>query len=130
MITVTLPWPPAALNPNAAKRLHWGKRATLAKRYKRDCGWACAAAGVRSLATSRPLLIGLTFHAPNRQRRDIDNMLASIKAGLDALSTALGVDDSLFDITLSRGNPVAGGSVVVRVSDVQSSTLPDSPSVS
>lgn len=114
MIEITLPWPPSKLNPNAARRLHWGKRAGAAKRYRRDCGWACVAAGVRVIAADRAT-VAITFRPPDRQRRDLDNMLAAIKPGLDAVSTAVGIDDSLFDLTLARGEPVAGGAVIVRV---------------
>lgn len=114
MIEIELPWPSPKLNPNAARRLHWGKRAAVAKRYKRDCGWACKAAGVRPAGFARAA-VAVTFHPPDRQRRDLDNMLASIKAGLDAVSAAVGIDDSLFDLSLSRGTPRTGGAVVVRI---------------
>ena len=114
MIEVTLPWPPPRLNPNA--RTHWGKRARAAKRYKLDCGWACRAAGVRPLAVARAA-VAVTFHPPDKQRRDLDNMLAAIKAGLDAISAAIGVDDSLFELAVARGEPRTGGEVVVRVTE-------------
>jgi crossover junction endodeoxyribonuclease RusA len=113
-LTITLPWPPSGLNPNNAKGSHWGKRAKLAKRYKRDCGWACVAARVRKLGYDRAVL-AITFHPPDGARRDIDNMLAAIKAGLDAVSTAIGIDDSRFDLRLARGEPTDGGSVVIAV---------------
>lgn len=114
MIEVTLPWPSPKLNPNKARRLHWGKRASTAKRYKQDCGWACKAAGLRPVAFTHAA-VTITFHPPDAQRRDIDNMLAAIKAGLDAVSAAVGIDDSLFDLNLTRGKPVVGGAVVVRI---------------
>lgn len=116
MIEVTLPWPSPKLNPNAARRLHWGKRARAAKSYKRDCGWVCAAARVRPVTFARAA-VAITFFPPDAQRRDLDNMLASIKAGLDAVSTAMGLDDSLFDLTLSRGAPRPGGAVLLRITD-------------
>jgi crossover junction endodeoxyribonuclease RusA len=114
MIEVTLPWPPAKLNPNRSKGLHWGKRASTAKRYKRDCGWACVAAGLRPVAFTHAA-VSVTFCPPDPQRRDLDNMLASIKAGLDAISAAVAIDDSLFELSLARGAPVAGGAVIVRI---------------
>lgn len=114
MITITLPWPPPKLNPNA--RVHWSKRAKATKRYKLDSGWACKAAGARPLPITRAA-IAVTFHPPDAQRRDLDNMLAAIKAGLDAVSAAIGVDDSHFHLTLSRGAPRAGGEVIVHVTD-------------
>lgn len=38
----------------------------------------------------------LTFFAPNKIRRDLDNLLAAMKPSLDGMAQALGVDDSLF----------------------------------
>lgn len=122
MIEVTLPWTPPKLNPNNAKGLHWGTRAKAAKRYKRDCGWSCVAAGVRPAGFTRAA-VAITFHAPDAQRRDLDNMLAAIKAGLDAISAALRIDDSHFDLSLSRGEPRAGGAVVVRIVDAERASV-------
>ncbi len=118
MITITLPWPSPKLNPNA--RIHWGKRAKASKRYKLDCGWACKAAGVRPLAIKRAA-VAVTFHPPDKQRRDLDNMVASIKAGLDAVSAAVGVDDSRFELILARGEPRPGGAVIVHICDASAS---------
>lgn len=124
MIEVTLPWPSPKLNPNTARRLHWGKRASLAKRYKRDCGWACVAAGVRPAGFAHAK-VAVTFHPPDAQRRDLDNMLAAIKAGLDAVSAALRIDDSLFDLSLSRGAPRPGGAVVLRIVAAEPPSAPN-----
>lgn len=114
MMQVTLPWPSPKLNPNQARGQHWGKRAKLSKRYKTDCGWACKAAGLRPLSAARAA-VSITFHPPDATRRDLDNMLAAIKSGLDAVSAAVAVDDSLFELTLARGAPVAGGAVVITI---------------
>ncbi len=38
-------------------------------------------------------------------------MLASIKAAIDAVAEAIGIDDSKFNIELCRGLPVKGGNV-------------------
>lgn len=116
-IEVTLPWPSPKLNPNQARRLHWGKRASHAKRYRTDCGWACKAAGLRPASFARAA-VSVTFCPPDAQRRDIDNMLAAIKSGLDAVSAAVGIDDSLFELSLARGKPTAGGAVIVRIAPI------------
>ena len=50
-----------------------------------------------------PLDLDITFHPPDNRRRDLDNMLASIKSGLDGISDALGVDDSTWTLTIRRG---------------------------
>lgn len=115
--SVTLPWPPSGLGPNRARGLHWGKRAKLGKRYKRDCGLCCMEAGLRRVK-ARGASLTITFNPPDRQRRDLDNLLASIKHGLDAVSEAIGVDDSLFSIRISKGEPVNGGAVLVEIGEV------------
>ena len=62
------------------------------------------------------LALVVTFHAPDKRRRDLDNLLASMKADFDGLSQALGVDDQLFNpLTLRRGEQVKGGAVVLEV---------------
>jgi hypothetical protein len=43
-------------------------------------------------------------------------MLASIKSGLDGIASAIGVDDSKWEIKISRGDIIKGGAVVVEVS--------------
>ncbi|SOE49110.1 hypothetical protein ODI_R1848 [Orrella dioscoreae] len=48
--------------------------------------------------------VTLTFVAPDRRRRDIDNLLACMKSQMDGIAIALGVDDSQFrPITLDDG---------------------------
>lgn len=99
---VSLPWPSADLSPNARSRTwHKGHRARAA--YKRLCGSECIAQGVRKVTADR-LSVTLTFHPPVKRNHDADNLIARMKAGLDALSAALGVDDSRFDL----GAPVIG----------------------
>lgn len=59
--------------------------------------------------------VKVIFYPPNKRRRDMDNMLASIKAALDAVSEAWGVDDSRFRLTLEVACVVKGGSVLLEV---------------
>ena len=42
-------------------------------------------------------------------------MLASIKSGLDGISQAIGVDDSKWSLTITKGDPIKGGQVVVDI---------------
>jgi crossover junction endodeoxyribonuclease RusA len=61
------------------------------------------------------LRVSLDFRPPDRRRRDLDNLLASMKAGLDGLADALGVDDSRWRLAIEMGEPAAGGCVCVTV---------------
>ena len=112
MMQVTLPWPPAALKPNA--RGHWAIKARAAKSHKQACQVLCMSQGIRALGWPA-MAVTLEFCPPSARRGDLDNMLAAMKAGLDGLSIASGVDDSLWHLTLKRGAPVKDGAVIVTI---------------
>ena len=103
---VDLPWYPRELSPNA--REHWTVSARKKKEYKIAC-WA-----LTKEAISNPQLpdgkINLTieFFPPSRRHYDLDNCLASIKAGLDGVALALGVNDKRFNLTLAMRDEVRG----------------------
>lgn len=97
---ICLPWPNKRLSPNA--RVHRMEKARLVSRYKAECGWTMKEHGIRPIDAAA-LNVRITFHEPDNRVRDMDNMLASIKAGLDAVSIAIGVDDSKWTLTLVRG---------------------------
>lgn len=115
MITVSLPWPDNKLSPNA--RVH---HFALARAKAKAKSAANILAFLAYREIGRPHIIGavdvsITFNPPDNRRRDIDNMLASNKAALDGVSAAIGVDDSRWDLRLSRGDVVKGGMVVVQI---------------
>ena len=105
---VILPWPPKELSPNA--RVHFRKKAAAVKTYKLDAYFSACAAG-RQAGSS----VSITFNPPDNRRRDLDNMLASIKSGLDGIAAAIGVDDSKWSLTIRKGEVVKGGQVTVEV---------------
>lgn len=113
---VFLPWPPADLKPNA--RANWAKKARAVRAHRGDCHMLCLAAGIRNLGWEA-MLVSMTFCPPSRRGGDLDNMLAAMKAGLDGLACASGVDDAHWSITIARGEPVKGGAVHVVVSRPQ-----------
>lgn len=111
-MNVTLPWPPAAMKPNA--RAHWAIKARAAKSHKHACQVICMGQGIRALGWPA-MAVTLEFCPPTARRADLDNMLSAMKAGLDGLSAASGVDDSMWHLTIRRGSPVKGGAVNVTV---------------
>lgn len=111
---IRLPWPPSALSPNS--RVHWSRKAKSAAKYRRDCTIISQGAGCRALAWGG-LSVSVNFLPPDNRARDTDNMLASIKSGLDGIADATGVDDSRWNYRLERGAPIKGGCVVVTVSE-------------
>lgn len=58
--------------------------------------------------------VHLVFVPPDRRNRDADNMLASMKAGLDGMADAMKVDDSKFKVTIDVSDDI-GGMVKVTV---------------
>lgn len=113
-ITITLPWPPAELSPNA--RLHWAKLAKAKKAYKAACMWQAKSQGLTAAKADR-LHLHLVFHKPSRRAMDLDNALARMKAGLDGLSEILNVDDSQWTLSIEFAAEI-GGMVKVNVREV------------
>jgi crossover junction endodeoxyribonuclease RusA len=82
------------------------------KAYRKDCGWLAHHAEIE-VPEEGAISLRLVFRAPDKRARDLDNMLASVKAGLDGLADALHVNDQRFTLTLERGEPHKGGLVEV-----------------
>ena len=95
MLTIALPWPPKELSPNARK--HWRGLAKAKKAYRDACR-------VETLLQCRPgylrlperIHLTMDFVPPDRRKRDRDNLVASMKSGLDGLADALGINDNRF----------------------------------
>jgi crossover junction endodeoxyribonuclease RusA len=113
MMQVLLPWPPSALSPNA-RHGHWASLARARRAYRAACAWQAKAQGVGSLPADARPLVSITFVPPDRRARDRDNMLASIKAGLDGLADVLRCDDSRWRLRIEVA-PEVGGFVRVEV---------------
>jgi crossover junction endodeoxyribonuclease RusA len=116
-VSVTLPYPPTALRPNAGNQGNWYKRSSAKKSYKEECY-------LLALATKdRPEQVGfyhtkITFCPPDNRSRDLDNALASFKAGIDGTMEAWGMNDKfLRPITLDFGPVTKGGSVIFSIED-------------
>ncbi len=94
-ITVCLPLPPRDLSPNASVS-HW-RRAAATRKYRRTAGLtALAAAGCR-LNWARAVAQAV-FYWPDRQRRDIRNAEASLKAAYDGIVDAGVIVDDRADV--------------------------------
>ncbi|MBN8262408.1 MAG: hypothetical protein J0L59_08795 [Xanthomonadales bacterium] len=113
-----LPWPPAALSPNA-RNGHWGKRKREAQQARevafytaREAGW-CG----DDLPQGR-LHLWIDFYRPRVQNMpDDDNMLARFKAYRDGIADALGIDDARFvSHPFVQDEVRKGGQVRVRIS--------------
>lgn len=111
--SITLPWPPKELSPNA--RLHWAVLSKAKARYRSVCAWHARQQGATRLDdVAEALHVTLTFHAPTKRAYDLDNALARMKSGLDGLADVLGVDDSCWTLTIRKADAI-GGFVKVEV---------------
>lgn len=110
-MNIVLPWPTKALSPNA--RVHHMALHKAKQSYRFACATVARQQGARKLSAGA-LHLRITFVPPDRRARDLDNMLASIKSGLDGLCDVLEVDDSLWTLTITKAAEV-GGMVRVEV---------------
>jgi crossover junction endodeoxyribonuclease RusA len=119
MTRIELPWPAKELSPNA--RGHWAKMARFKKGAREHADWTTKQAGITPEYAGKwwdligPLEITITFHQPDRRRRDRDNMIASFKSAQDGIADALGIDDSKWAVSYRFGDVVKGGRVVVEL---------------
>lgn len=102
MLTVELPWPDRALSPNNRDR--WAN--IRAKKAAKNYAWGITKAamgplGIRYQAWSGDIAVHLEFIPAMDRNRDEDNFAASMKAGLDGIASALGVDDRHFRLSHS-----------------------------
>lgn len=108
---IALSWPDSKLNPNF--KAHWAvkHRAISLMKWK----WHM------ELSLDRQKLLGrrnfnVRFQAPNKRRRDVDNVIASLKYMQDTLATFCGCDDSQLRIQwpVEFATPVKGGRVILE----------------
>jgi len=114
-MNLILPWPAKELSPN--QRLHWSKVARAKAAYRAACNLTAREQGATKLTAER-LHVSFTFYPPNKQRRDLDNLVSSCKALIDGLADVLGVDDSKWAMSFALSEEV-GGMVRVTIEGIQ-----------
>lgn len=94
-IKFILPFPPSKLSPNG--RTHYMAKAKIAADYKRLCKEYAKAVDISGceFEDGENIAVSIIFHEPDRRMRDLDNMLSSCKAGIDAICEVIGVNDKL-----------------------------------
>lgn len=110
---ITLSWPSSKLSPNA--RGHWRNKQAPKEMLKQE-GYDQAVASCMEFEDDDSAIhLCITFHPPDKRHRDLDNMFASIKYGLDGVAMGWCVNDRRFrPITLDVGEVVKGGKVVIQ----------------
>lgn len=120
---IVLGWPDPRLNPNNAKGVHWGAMSKMRSAEREGAYWRTKTemaktdqAELLEFASATSIAVDITFMAPSRRPRDLDNLLAAMKPALDGVAQAIGVDDRVFDrIILNRGYGAGIGKVVVEI---------------
>jgi len=107
-MTFTFPWPTKMLHPNTPG--HWAAKAKAKKAYRTACRRIVeqTEGSMPPMGPDDALRVTLTFYPPNKRDRDWDNLLASMKSGLDGLADGLGVNDSLFRPAIHVADQIGG----------------------
>ena len=114
---IFLPWPSTKLSPNA--RVHWAVLNAEKRRYKQAC-YILAKNALKDVGRpkSEKLHLDIEFFPPSRREYDLDNALARLKAGLDGIAYAIGVDDKHWSISIKKSSEI-GGYVKVGISEIE-----------
>jgi hypothetical protein len=91
-----------------------------ARKKSKEYAWGITSALMGPLGIKRGSFVGrvhvdLCFYPKTDRARDMDNLIASMKGGLDGIGMALGVDDSRFDLSARMGAKKASACVLVTV---------------
>ena len=114
---IELPWPDSRLSPNQrSNRL----AQTKVRQAARNVGYVLAFEAKAKAQWQPPasgfVRIVYTFHPPDRRHRDLDNLLASMKACADGVAKALQIDDAGWkDIRLIMGDPCNPPKVTMKI---------------
>ena len=112
---VELSWPAKELSPNA--RVHFHAKAGAARAYRGEAYWMTKHVDLRPANDDGEIVLAITFHPPDKRKRDLDNMLASAKSAIDGIADAMSVNDQRFAFTIRRAEPVKGGRVTVSIGE-------------
>lgn len=118
-ITVEVPYPAGELSQNS--RGHWAPKANATAEARMIAKNRANLANGTQRWTPVPLEGIVTIHPPDKRRRDSFNTAAMLKAHIDGIFDALGVDDYLVDDwQVKRREPVPGGKIIITVSEKSS----------
>lgn len=104
-----IPYPYKELSPNA--RVHHMVLHRKKKSYKNLVYWL-----VKDSKLQADVNMKIVWH-PRTKSADLDNFIASFKAGQDGISQAWGLDDVHFNFNYEKGKSVRGGKVILHVNE-------------
>lgn len=112
---LTFPWFLKELKPNWTG--HYMQKAKSKAIYRAECEkitlkeMGAYPVGVSSFST-----IKAKFYKPNNRHMDLDNMLASIKSGIDGMCDALQINDKQFTTIIIEKSDSIGGYIEIELS--------------
>lgn len=114
-ITLRFPFPPGELSPNVS--VHHMTKARKVKEYRDTCGWlAKGQLQPTPITLASPVLASVTFGVTDKRRRDLDNLMASIKPLWDGMVDAdVLQDDSTEHLRHAESKLVVGDEKYVEV---------------
>jgi len=102
------------LLPNNSSGKHWKSTRKVKDDYRDACYWLAKNWAKKNTPPKTQVRIDIIFHPPDKRPRDIDNMLSSIKHGIDGIALAWDVNDKIFrPMFLDIGEPVKNGAVKI-----------------
>ena len=117
-ITVDVPWPSRALSPNGrVSHFTLARLKRLAKSYAATATREAIAGRAVAYPVGVRLRYDIVTRPKCRRNRDDDNTVAMLKASLDGIAQALGVDDSQFQLgSVTEGEKSTRPHVLITLS--------------
>lgn len=112
-VSVVIPWPARELSPNA--RVHWAKKGDAVATAR---GFTSAMTEYRrgAFGDGVPLEMWVLIEPPNLKKRDLDNILASLKPSIDGIADGVGFNDAQIEsVHLHRMPPIKGGRITIEI---------------
>lgn len=115
---IILPFPDMSLSPNRKNGKHWGATKQAKDNRFQYAYYATKEAMAQQVKPAHISALEISFIEPDRRKRDLDNMLSSIKQDIDAICKAIGIDDRVFEVVkLQRTYKKDNGQIIVRVGE-------------
>ncbi len=118
-VLLRLGWPDKALSPHA--KGHWRPKARATRTARIEARIIALQQGAQRIPRPETARLVFAFHPPDRRKRDLHNMPATMKAAIDGIADAMGVDDNKFRCAWPEvfSDPVKGGCVLIEVTSTE-----------
>jgi len=113
---IILAFPDFSLSPNRKNGKHWTSTSKSKESRYQSAFYTTKQAMKNYTMPKIPHELNITFIEPDKRRRDLDNMLSSLKQDIDAICKALGIDDRVFDtVVLKRSYSKNDGLTIIEI---------------